>query len=94
MSENAALDTDSIGSNNRLAYAVPPEYQGSTSSWVRISNLDIDIIARRNFEACVKFNRGLAIEIVIGTVDVVSVRGANVNVALEKLAVEGGGFGE
>ena len=94
MSENAALDTDSIGSNNRLAYAVPPEYQGSTSPWVRISNLDIDIIARRNFEACVKFNRGLAIEIVIGTVDVVSVRGANVNVALVKLAMGGGGFGE
>ena len=51
------------------------------------------IIARRNFEACVKFNRGLAIEMVIGTVDVMSVR-ANVNVALVKLAMGGGGFGE
>jgi hypothetical protein len=81
-----ALETDSIGSNNRLAYAVPPEYQGSTSPWVRISNLDIDVLSRRNFEPCVKFNRGLAIANVIDTVDVVSVR-AHVNVALEKLAV-------
>ena len=56
-------------------------------TWISIYN------RRRNFEACVKFNRGLAIEIVIGTVDVVSVR-ANVNVALVKLAMGGGGFGE
>ncbi len=55
---------------------------------MRISNLDIDVITRRYFEPCVKFNRGVAIANEIETV-VVSVR-AHVNVALENPAVGGG----